>query len=102
MAGLPKTKKFINGVDTCVDDNIRGFLALHPGLRLLDGHRVILRQDIEEWKKSGKVCILTGGGSGHEPAFAGLSVFIRLFIQYVMLSLISIFVPIFLAARLCS
>ena len=71
MEGSQKTKKFINGVDSCVDDNIKGYIALHPGLQLLDGHRVILRHDIEQFKTSGKVCVLTGGGSGHEPAFAG-------------------------------
>ena len=66
-----KTKKLINGVQTCVDDNIEGLLAVNPGLLKVKGHRVIVRSDLEQYVGSGKVAILTGGGSGHEPAFAG-------------------------------
>eukprot|EP00079_Xenopus_tropicalis_P024687 XP_012817609.1 PREDICTED: triokinase/FMN cyclase isoform X2 [Xenopus tropicalis] len=36
---------------------------------MLQGHRVILRADFEGVK--GKVALLSGGGSGHEPAHAG-------------------------------
>ena len=72
------TKKFVNGIDECVDENIDGYLQLHTGLRLLKGHRVIVREDIEEYKLSGKVCLITGGGSGHEPAFAGASSLVKL------------------------
>ena len=67
------TKKLYNTVETCVDDNIAGFLAVNPGLQQVKGHRVIVRSDLDHVKKSGKVTILTGGGSGHEPAFAGRS-----------------------------
>merc|ERR1719245_2256716 len=40
---------------------------LHPGLRLLQDHRVVLREKISP----GKVSIISGGGSGHEPFCAG-------------------------------
>ncbi|XP_022107509.1 triokinase/FMN cyclase-like [Acanthaster planci] len=67
----PTTKKLINSVDACVDQSLEGLVASQPGLRLLQGHRVVIREDIEEVKKMGKVTILSGGGSGHEPAHAG-------------------------------
>ena len=62
-------KKLVNEVSTCVDDSLQGLVALNPGLRILEGHRVIVRADIEEVK--GKVTLVSGGGSGHEPAHAG-------------------------------
>merc|ERR1719394_1273867 len=40
---------------------------IHPGLRLLEGHRVILKEKIDNTK----VSIISGGGSGHEPFCAG-------------------------------
>ncbi|NXC60380.1 TKFC cyclase, partial [Aleadryas rufinucha] len=38
-------------------------------LRLLQGHRVVLRDDLPAIR--GRVALLSGGGSGHEPAHAG-------------------------------
>ena len=67
-----KTKKLINSADTCVDQSLEGLVSTQPGLRLLHGHRVVIREDIEEVKVAGKVTLLAGGGSGHEPAHAGL------------------------------
>ncbi|PVD26019.1 hypothetical protein C0Q70_13687 [Pomacea canaliculata] len=64
-------KKLINCVETCVEDNLEGYVALNPGVRLLKGHRIAVRADIEEYQTTGKVAVLCGGGSGHEPAFAG-------------------------------
>jgi len=59
-------------VEECVDESLAGYLAMNPGLRSLEGYpRIIVRADLEEYKSSGKVTILTGGGSGHEPAFYG-------------------------------
>ena len=68
---MKATKKLVNQVDQCVDESLQGVVALHPGLGLLRGHRVILRTDYLEYKASGRVCCLTGGGSGHEPSFYG-------------------------------
>ncbi|XP_064621680.1 triokinase/FMN cyclase-like isoform X2 [Lineus longissimus] len=65
------TKKFINSVDRCVDECLAGVVAVNPGLQILEGHRVIIRADIDQVKAAGKVTILCGGGSGHEPAHAG-------------------------------
>jgi len=66
------TKKLVNSVETCVDENIEGFVALHPGLRQMAGQpRVIVRSDIDDFKRLGKVLTVTGGGAGHEPIFPG-------------------------------
>lgn len=65
------TKKLTNSPATCVDESLEGLVAVNPALRILEGHRVIIRHDIEEVKAAGKVTLLTGGGSGHEPTHAG-------------------------------
>ena len=66
------TKKLVNSVEACVDESIEGFVALHPGVRQLSGQpRVIVRADIDDYKRLGKVLTVTGGGSGHEPTFMG-------------------------------
>uniref|UniRef100_A0AAY3ZUA0 Triokinase/FMN cyclase n=1 Tax=Denticeps clupeoides TaxID=299321 RepID=A0AAY3ZUA0_9TELE len=46
-----------------------GLVRSSDGLVLLNGHRVVLRSDLSNLK--GKVALLSGGGSGHEPAHAG-------------------------------
>ena len=71
MATAATGKKLINSVERCVDDNLHGYVALNPGVRLLKGHRVVVRADFEELEKAGKVAVVCGGGSGHEPAFSG-------------------------------
>ena len=65
------SKKLINQASSVVDDALKGLVAVNPGLCLLEGHRVVVRSDIEVVKDEGKVTILSGGGSGHEPAHAG-------------------------------
>ena len=64
-------KKLINEPKKCVEDCLRGLVCVNPGLRLLEGHNVIVRADIEDIKKAGKVTLVSGGGSGHEPTHAG-------------------------------
>ncbi|XP_076100238.1 triokinase/FMN cyclase-like isoform X2 [Mytilus galloprovincialis] len=64
-------KKLVNTVERCVDENLEGLVAVNPGLRLVDGHRVVVRTDINDAIASGKVSLICGGGSGHEPAHAG-------------------------------
>ncbi|XP_048480613.1 triokinase/FMN cyclase isoform X1 [Plutella xylostella] len=65
----PVTKKLINSPASCVDDNLRGVAALLPRLRLHPRHRVVT---VKQKSDSGRVAILGGGGSGHEPFAAGL------------------------------
>ncbi|KAK7492352.1 hypothetical protein BaRGS_00016449 [Batillaria attramentaria] len=71
MNSAAKGKKLINSVERCVDDCIAGLVCMHPGLRQLDGHRVVVRADIDDVIRSGKFTVVSGGGSGHEPAHAG-------------------------------
>ncbi|XP_033735485.1 triokinase/FMN cyclase-like isoform X1 [Pecten maximus] len=65
-------KKLINNVEQCVDENLEGLVAVNPGLQLLEGLRVVVRTDVgPNVVGAGKVSLLSGGGSGHEPAHAG-------------------------------
>ncbi|XP_047530056.1 triokinase/FMN cyclase-like [Vanessa atalanta] len=65
----PITKKVINSPESCVDDNLRGVVALYPKLLLHPKHRVVTLRRKDD---SGRVAVLGGGGSGHEPFAAGL------------------------------
>jgi dihydroxyacetone kinase DhaK subunit len=64
-------KKLINNPFAVVDEMVEGFAAAHPGLvrhvRTKYG-RGIVRADAPV---PGKVALVVGGGSGHEPAFLG-------------------------------
>jgi len=60
-------KKLINKPENVVDEALEGLTMIHPGLRLLEGHRVVVREQIS----SSKVSLISGGGSGHEPFCAG-------------------------------
>jgi len=64
-------KQFLNSKETLVTDAIDGVLEASGGrLARLDGYphiKVVLRTD---WDKS-KVALISGGGSGHEPAHVG-------------------------------
>lgn len=66
---LQVPKKLVTTVSGCADDALAGLVACNPGLRLLQGHRVVLRDDLSAIR--GRVALLSGGGSGHEPAHAG-------------------------------
>lgn len=62
-------KKFINDPFDVVDEMLEGFLAVHQRyLRKLENARAVVRA---EAPRPGKVGVLTGGGSGHKPAFIG-------------------------------
>ncbi|XP_051049901.1 triokinase/FMN cyclase [Phodopus roborovskii] len=63
------SKKLVNSVEECANDALAGIVASNPNLQLLQGHRVALRSDLDSLK--GRVALLSGGGSGHEPAHAG-------------------------------
>lgn len=64
-----KMKKIINDPDQVVDEMIQGIVAAYPKqLRRLPDTTVIVRHDAPVHKKVG---IVSGGGSGHEPAHAG-------------------------------
>ncbi|EIV99623.1 dihydroxyacetone kinase subunit DhaK [Thermoanaerobacter siderophilus] len=62
-------KKLINNPNDVVKEMIEGLLSAHPSyLRKLDNIDVIVRKDAPV---EGKVGLVSGGGSGHEPAHAG-------------------------------
>lgn len=63
-------KKIINEPGNFVDEMIEGILLAHPGaLKTVgDDLRVLARADAPQ---SGRVGIVTGGGSGHLPLFKG-------------------------------
>ncbi|KAJ6672723.1 TRIOKINASE/FMN CYCLASE [Salix viminalis] len=66
-------KKLINNPNDVVTEFIEGLVETYPGLQYLDGFpevKVVLRSDHVSAMLD-KVAIISGGGSGHEPAHAG-------------------------------
>ncbi|CAN6898166.1 unnamed protein product [Brassica oleracea] len=66
-------KKFINNPNDVVTEFIEGLVETYPGLEYLDGLpevKVVLRADVSAADYD-KVAVISGGGSGHEPAQAG-------------------------------
>ena len=63
-------KKLINDPSTVVRDMLEGVVALSPETILLQDENVVIRSGLPEAEKR-KVAVLSGGGSGHEPAHAG-------------------------------
>ena len=61
-------KKLINEVDNIVNEMLDGMVAAYPQyVRRLEGLEVLVRAGGSE----GKVALISGGGSGHEPAHGG-------------------------------
>lgn len=63
-------KKFINRAEDVVGEMLDGLVLLQPDSARLRGHNVIIRADVDAVRDK-QVAILSGGGSGHEPAHAG-------------------------------
>ncbi|MGF6917827.1 dihydroxyacetone kinase [Paraburkholderia sp. 40] len=64
-------KKLINDVSTVVPEMLDGLIALNPQLSLLQGGTIVLRADAQAVAARGEVALISGGGSGHEPAHGG-------------------------------
>ena len=64
------TQKLINDGDAAVDEMLDGVLAAHGDLltRSADAPRAIIAR---HGPRDGKVALVIGGGSGHEPTFLG-------------------------------
>ena len=61
-------KKFINDVSKVEEQMVLGMVKAYPNyLKKLDCGNVVVRSN----KKEGKVALISGGGSGHEPAHGG-------------------------------
>ncbi|MCX4632637.1 dihydroxyacetone kinase subunit DhaK [Streptomyces sp. NBC_01443] len=61
-------KMLINSPQTVVADALRGLAAAHPDLDVDAEARVVVRRDA---RQGGRVGLVSGGGSGHEPLHAG-------------------------------
>ena len=62
-------KKFINAVDDVLTESLDGFAAAHADIVTLGGGHKFIRRKV---LKPGKVALISGGGSGHEPLHGGL------------------------------
>ncbi|KAG8271310.1 triokinase/FMN cyclase-like isoform X2 [Homalodisca vitripennis] len=67
---MAQHKQFIITPETCVDDMLNGVQATYPGLSVDIKSRVIFHAQ-EPPNNNGRVGLLSGGGSGHEPFAAG-------------------------------
>ena len=64
-------RKLINDPRRVVrDEALEGLVDLNPSLALLETEDVIVRADLPP-PQARQVAVLSGGGSGHEPAHAG-------------------------------
>jgi dihydroxyacetone kinase-like protein len=61
-------KKLVNAVDDILAESLDGFAAAHADLVALDEARRFVRR---RTLTPGKVALISGGGSGHEPLHAG-------------------------------
>src|SRR3569623_1029180 len=66
--GRNAMKKLINGVDTVLSESLDGFAAAHADIVTLGAARLFVRR---KTLQPGKVALLSGGGSVHEPLHAG-------------------------------
>ncbi|MCB2294339.1 dihydroxyacetone kinase subunit DhaK [Clostridium algoriphilum] len=60
-------KKLINSPETVVMEMCNGIVLAHPELEFIRKYKIIKKKNINK----NKVSLISGGGSGHEPAHAG-------------------------------
>jgi dihydroxyacetone kinase-like protein len=61
-------KKFMNSTATMLPESLTGFAQCNRDIVTLDGEfRFVRRKQV----KPGKVALISGGGSGHEPLHTG-------------------------------
>jgi dihydroxyacetone kinase-like protein len=61
-------KKLMNGAETILGESLDGFAAAHADIVELGAERKFVRR---RHLRQGKVALISGGGSGHEPLHAG-------------------------------
>jgi dihydroxyacetone kinase-like protein len=61
-------KKLINSPDRLVDEALAGVALAHADLVRVESPNIVVRRDAP---RSGKVGVISGGGSGHEPMHGG-------------------------------
>ncbi|GKX51379.1 dihydroxyacetone kinase subunit DhaK [Budvicia aquatica] len=65
---IRKPKKLLNDPRDVPEEQLQGLIAACGGdLQRVDGYSAVIRRDIPD----NQVAVLIGGGSGHEPMFAG-------------------------------
>ena len=62
-------QRIINNPDMVVEDMLKGFIKVHDDIVILTKNPRVLK--FKDAPIEGKVGIVTGGGSGHKPAFIG-------------------------------
>lgn len=62
-------KKFMNAAQTLLAESLSGFAAAHADIVTLNSSPLFVRRATAP--KRGKVALISGGGSGHEPLHAG-------------------------------
>ena len=68
LEGTAVMKKLINAAEDVVTEALQGIEAAHPDLRVDLVNKIVYRGDLP---RSGKVGVISGGGSGHEPMHGG-------------------------------
>lgn len=68
-----KTNHLINNIENAVQESLLGLVKTNPQIQLIKEYNVVIRKDLSDFDVNGKrkVALISGGGSGHEPAFAG-------------------------------
>src|SRR5246500_6049148 len=61
-------KKLINAAENVVNESLAGFCAAHSDIVRMGEHAPFVQR---RHLKPGKVALVSGGGSGHEPLHAG-------------------------------
>lgn len=64
-------RKFVNDPREAMREMLQGLADLSPGVALIQDAGVIVRADLPDDPSRRPVALLSGGGSGHEPAHAG-------------------------------
>ncbi|MCU6339644.1 dihydroxyacetone kinase subunit DhaK, partial [Enterobacter quasiroggenkampii] len=60
-------KKILNQPETLVREMCNGMVLAHPELEFISKYKIVKKKIVNE----NKVTLISGGGSGHEPAHAG-------------------------------
>ena len=63
-------KKLINDVDSLLEDSLKGFASVHRDIVNFNAQPYFVSRKMAA--KTGKVALVSGGGSGHEPLHTGL------------------------------
>lgn len=63
-------KKLINRPESIIDEMLDGIAVLDPNVARLPEHNVLIRSDSAAVRER-QVALISGGGSGHEPAHGG-------------------------------